>query len=116
MYICVRQYVCVNYTVFVNSVNICNNDVMTMNVYMYIGQRRSVRIQQKLEITELFNEMKRFQEEQQLLIKEMKNYIHYYYDVMLPSLSKDIAGIYVPYMYVHVHHKFLYMRTYAADM
>ena len=57
-----------------------------------VGQRRSVEMQKKLEIVELYNELKRFQEERQLLIKEMKNMLNFYYNVVLPSLSKDIAG------------------------
>lgn len=82
----------------INSVKICNNHaltifLMTKYMCMYIGQRRSVQIQNKMKVVELFNEMKRLQEERQLLIKEMKNYIHFYCDVMLPSLSKDIGGM-----------------------
>ena len=46
-----------------------------------------------MEIAELFNEMKRLQEERKLLVKKMKNFIHFYCDVMLPSLSKAIAGM-----------------------
>lgn len=57
-----------------------------------VGQRCSVQIQRKMEIVELYIEIKRFQEERNLLIKEMKNYLNFYIDVMLPSLSKDIAG------------------------
>ena len=45
-----------------------------------------------MEIVELCNELKQFQEERQLLIKEIKNMLNFYYDVVLPSLSKDIAG------------------------
>ena len=66
--------------------------------HVYVGERRSVQIQNKMQIVELFNEMKRFQEERQLLIKEMKNYLHFYCNIMLPSLSKDIAGTYHMYM------------------
>ena len=86
---------------------------------MYIRRSTSYcASSKKLEIVELFNEMKRLQEERQLLIKEMKNYIHFYCDVVLPSLSKDIAGMYIRtyrvYTYIctiHVlsnfHHKYV---------
>ena len=61
----------------------------------YIGQRRSVEIQQKLEAVEAFNELKRHKEERSLLFREMKNWLNYYHSVIIPSLSRGIQGTYV---------------------
>ena len=64
---------------------------------LHLGQRRSVEIQKKLEAVDVFNEFKRHKEERTLLLQEMKNWLHYYHRVIIPSLSHDIQGT------VHVH-------------
>jgi len=59
----------------------------------YLGQRRSVEIQRKLEAVEIHNELQRHKEERTLLLSEMQNWLQYYHRVVIPSLSHDIQGI-----------------------
>ena len=63
-------------------------------LYMFIGQRRSVTIQRSIEAVETYSELRRHQEEKGLLIREMKNMLHYYHQSILPSLSLRISGCY----------------------
>ena len=54
---------------------------------------------EKLDIVEVFNNYHRWKEEMTVILKEMKNYLNYYYQHLIPSLDRDIAGI-LNYMYV----------------
>ena len=62
-------------------------------IYVYVGKRRSVEMQKKLEAVELYNELKRYREERKLIIAEMKNLLNYYHQCVLPAISEDIKGI-----------------------
>lgn len=61
-------------------------------VFKSLGKRRSVEVQKKLQAVELYNELKRYHEEKRLLISEMRNLLKYYYQVILPTITKDIEG------------------------
>ena len=52
-----------------------------------------------MEIDEVFNNYHRWKEEMTVILKEMKNYLNYYYQHLIPSRDRDIAGIH-NYMYV----------------
>ena len=52
----------------------------------------SVEVQKKLEAVELYNELKRYHEEKKLIISEMRNLLNYYYQVILPAITKGIEG------------------------
>ena len=69
---------------------------------LYVGQRRSVDIQNKLQAVEIFNETKRYREERVLLIGEMNNLLRFYHGVVLPSISQSISGTYT-YIHTYVH-------------
>ena len=62
-------------------------------VFTYVGQRRSVEIQKKLDAVELYNNTMQFKEERALLMVEMNNLLQFYHAKILPSLSQDIQGI-----------------------
>ena len=69
--------------------------VYICTVCTYVGQRRSVEIQNKLDAVELYNNTMRFKEERALLTVEMNNLLQFYHAKILPSLSKDIQGIWL---------------------
>jgi len=52
-----------------------------------VGKRRSIELQEQIEAVELFNNFKRHKEERSLLIREMKDCLHYYNQVILPGIS-----------------------------
>lgn len=54
---------------------------------MITGKRRSVELQQKIEAVELFNNFKRYKEERTILIREMKDCLHFYDKLILPAIS-----------------------------
>ena len=64
-------------------------------MYIPVGQRRSIDIQNKLQAVEIFNETERYREERALLIDEMNNLLIFYHEVILPSISRSISGTHV---------------------
>ena len=82
---------------------ICNHRPCT--AYTYVGQRRSVEIQNKLDAVELYNNTMRMKEERTLLTVEMNNLLQFYHANILPSLSQDIQGTSISlYSFGHGYH------------
>lgn len=71
-----------------------------------LGQRRSVDIQKKLELVETFNESRRWKEEKNLLVTEMKNYLRYF-SQLLTDLTEDIASMYKCIEILYVPHNYV---------
>ena len=82
-----------------------------------IGNRRSLETKWKLEVVEVFNNFNRWKEETSVLLEEMKNYLNYYYQHLIPLLDRDIAGMLRTYvrtyvcMYMYVC---MYVRMYVC--
>ena len=71
-----------------------------MNVLLFlIGKRHSVEIQQQFEVVELFNGVQRNKEERTLLLREMKDCLHYYHKIILPVISGYHHNCLYNYMY-----------------
>lgn len=71
-------------------------------MYILVGQRRSIDIQNKLQAVEIFNETERYREERALLINEMNNLLTFYHKMILPSISQSISGTHVGHVHTYV--------------
>ena len=50
-------------------------------------------VQQKYQISNLYNQIQRLKEEEKLLLQEMAQYIHYFKETLPKKLQGDIAGM-----------------------
>lgn len=58
-----------------------------------LSSRHSVSVQQKYQISNLYNQIQRLKEEEKLLLQEMAQYIHYFKETLPKKLQGDIADI-----------------------